>query len=291
MEDYIVRATAADSQIRAFAATTRQVVETARVRHNTSPVATAALGRLLTAGAMMGSMMKNDTDILTLQIRGNGPIEGITVTADSHANVKGYVGNPDVMLPPRNGKLDVGGAVGVGLLTVIKDMGLKEPYSGQTILVSSEIAEDLTYYFANSEQVPSSVGLGVLMEKDNTVRCAGGFIIQMMPFAKEQTICRLEENLKKVSSVTSLLNQGYTPEQLLEVLFEGLGLEVTDTVPAQFCCNCSKERVEHAVASIGRKEIQDMIQDGEDIEVKCHFCNTAYRYTVEELREIIKRSK
>ncbi|MEH2948542.1 Hsp33 family molecular chaperone HslO [Sporofaciens sp. JLR.KK001] len=291
MEDYIVRATAADSQIRAFAATTRQVVETARVRHNTSPVATAALGRLLTAGAMMGSMMKNDTDILTLQIRGNGPIEGITVTADSHANVKGYVGNPDVMLPPRNGKLDVGGAVGVGLLTVIKDMGLKEPYSGQTILVSSEIAEDLTYYFANSEQVPSSVGLGVLMEKDNTVRCAGGFIIQMMPFAKEQTICRLEENLKKVSSVTSLLNQGYTPEQLLEVLFEGLGLEVTDTVPAQFCCNCSKERVEHAVASIGRKEIQEMIQDGEDIEVKCHFCNTAYRYTVEELREIIKRSK
>ena len=291
MEDYIVRATAADSQIRAFAATTRQVVETARVRHNTSPVATAALGRLLTAGAMMGSMMKNDTDILTLQIRGNGPIEGITVTADSHANVKGYVGNPDVMLPPRNGKLDVGGAVGVGLLTVIKDMGLKEPYSGQTILVSSEIAEDLTYYFANSEQVPSSVGLGVLMEKDNTVRCAGGFIIQMMPFAREQTICRLEENLKKVSSVTSLLNQGYTPEQLLEVLFEGLGLEVTDTVPAQFYCNCSKERVEHAVASIGRKEIQEMIQDGEDIEVKCHFCNTAYRYTVEELREIIKRSK
>ncbi len=291
MEDYIVRATAADSQIRAFAATTRQVVETARVRHNTSPVATAALGRLLTAGAMMGSMMKNDTDMLTLQIRGNGPIEGITVTADSHANVKGYVGNPDVMLPPRNGKLDVGGAVGVGLLTVIKDMGLKEPYSGQTILVSSEIAEDLTYYFANSEQVPSSVGLGVLMEKDNTVRCAGGFIIQMMPFAKEQTICRLEENLKKVSSVTSLLNQGYTPEQLLEVLFEGLGLEVTDTVPVQFCCNCSKERVEHAVASIGRKEIQEMIRDGEDIEVKCHFCNTAYRYTVEELREIIKRSK
>ncbi len=291
MEDYIVRATAADSQIRAFAATTRQVVETARVRHNTSPVATAALGRLLTAGAMMGSMMKNDTDMLTLQIRGNGPIEGITVTADSHANVKGYVGNPDVMLPPRNGKLDVGGAVGVGLLTVIKDMGLKEPYSGQTILVSSEIAEDLTYYFANSEQVPSSVGLGVLMEKDNTVRCAGGFIIQMMPFAKEQTICRLEENLKKVSSVTSLLNQGYTPEQLLEMLFEGLGLVVTDTVPAQFYCNCSKERVEHAVASIGRKEIQEMIRDGEDIEVKCHFCNTAYRYTVEELREIIKRSK
>ena len=291
MEDYIVRAVAADQQVRAFAAATRGLVETARVRHKTSPVATAALGRLLSAGAMMGSMMKNDTDMLTLQIRSGGPIEGITVTADSHANVKGYVGNPGVMLPPKNGKLDVGGAVGVGLLQVIKDMGLKEPYSGQTVLVSSEIAEDLTYYFANSEQVPSSVGLGVLMEKDNTVRCAGGFIIQMMPHATESTICRIEENLKKVPSVTAMLDKGYTPEQLLEVLFDGLGLEITDRMPARFYCNCSKERVEQAVVSIGRKEIQEMIRDGEDIEVKCHFCNTAYRYTVEELKEILKRSK
>ena len=286
MKDYIVRATAADNQIRAFAATTTQVVEIARQHHNTSPVATAALGRLLTAGAMMGSMMKNDTDMLTLQIRGDGPIQGITVTADSHANVKGYV-----VLPPKNGKLDVGGAVGIGLLQVIKDMGLKEPYSGQTILVSSEIAEDLTYYFANSEQVPSSVGLGVLMEKNNTVRCAGGFIIQLMPFAEEKTISQLEENLKNVTSVTALLDQGYTPEQLLETLLGNLGLEITDTVPTQFYCNCSKERVEQAVVSIGRKEIQEMIDDGEDIEVKCHFCNTAYRYTVDELKNIIKRSK
>lgn len=291
MKDYIVRATAADNQIRAFAATTTQVVEIARQHHNTSPVATAALGRLLTAGAMMGSMMKNDTDMLTLQIRGDGAIQGITVTADSHANVKGYVGNPDVVLPPKNGKLDVGGAVGIGLLQVIKDMGLKEPYSGQTILVSSEIAEDLTYYFANSEQVPSSVGLGVLMEKNNTVRCAGGFIIQLMPFAEEKTISQLEENLKNVTSVTALLDQGYTPEQLLETLLGNLGLEITDTVPTQFYCNCSKERVEQAVVSIGRKEIQEMIDDGEDIEVKCHFCNTAYRYTVDELKNIIKRSK
>ena len=291
MKDYIVRATAADNQIRAFAATTTQVVEIARQHHNTSPVATAALGRLLTAGAMMGSMMKNDTDMLTLQIRGDGPIQGITVTADSHANVKGYVGNPDVVLPPKNGKLDVGGAVGIGLLQVIKDMGLKEPYSGQTILVSSEIAEDLTYYFANSEQVPSSVGLGVLMEKNNTVRCAGGFIIQLMPFAEEKTISQFEENLKNVTSVTALLDQGYTPEQLLETLLGNLGLEITDTVPTQFYCNFSKERVEQAVVSIGRKEIQEMIDDGEDIEVKCHFCNTAYRYTVDELKNIIKRSK
>ena len=291
MTDYIVRATAANNQIRAFAATTREMVETAREHHGTSPVATAALGRLLTAGAMMGSMMKNDTDMLTLQVRGDGPLGGITVTADSQGNAKGYVLNPEAMMPPKNGKLDVGGAVGIGLLNVIKDMGLKEPYVGQTILVTSEIAEDLTYYFANSEQVPSSVGLGVLMEKNNTVRCAGGFIIQLMPFAEEKTISQLEENLKNVTSVTALLDQGYTPEQLLETLLGNLGLEITDTVPTQFYCNCSKERVEQAVVSIGRKEIQEMIDDGEDIEVKCHFCNTAYRYTVDELKNIIKRSK
>lgn len=277
--------------MRAFAATTKNLVEVARQHHNTSPVATAALGRTLTAGAIMGSMMKNDTDMLTLQIRGDGPIEGITVTADSHANVKGYVGNPDVMLPPKNGKLDVGGAVGIGLLQVIKDMGLKEPYVGQTILVSSEIAEDLTYYYASSEQVPSSVGLGVLMNKDNTVRCAGGFIIQLMPFATEETISQLEENLKDVTSVTDFLDKGYTPEQMLEKLIGHLDLEITDTIPTQFYCNCSKERVEQAVASIGRKDIQEMINEGKDIEVKCHFCNTAYNYTVEDLKAILKRSK
>lgn len=291
MKDYIVRATAANGQVRVFAATTREVVETAREHHNTSPVATAALGRLLTAGAMMGSMMKNDTDMLTIQIRGDGPLGGITVTADSHANVKGYVNNPDVVLPPKNGKLDVGGAVGIGLIQVIKDLGLKEPYSGQTILVTSEIAEDLTYYFANSEQVPSSVGLGVLMEKDNTVKCAGGFIIQMMPFATDETISQIEENLKHVTSVTNLLEQGYTPEQLLETLLGNVGLEITDTIPTQFYCNCSKERVEQAVVSVGKKDIQEMIDEGKPIEVKCFFCNTAYQYTVEELKQIIKRSR
>ncbi len=291
MKDYIVRATAADKQIRAFAVTSRELVETARQHHNTSPVATAALGRLLTAGAMMGSMMKNEKDVLTLQISADGPIEGITVTADSAANVKGYVGNPDVMLPPKNGKLDVGGAVGIGLLNVIKDMGLKEPYVGNTILVTSEIAEDLTYYFANSEQIPSSVGLGVLMNKDNTVKCAGGFIIQVMPFAEEKTIALIEENLKNVTSVTAMLDKGYTPEQILEELLGNVGFEVTDTISTQFYCNCSKERVEHAVASIGRKDIQEMIDDGKDIEVKCHFCNSSYNYTVEDLKNIIKRSR
>lgn len=291
MKDYIVRATAANGQVRAFAAITRETVEEARQHHGTSPVATAALGRLLTAGTMMGSMMKNETDMLTLQVRGDGPIGGITVTADSKGDVKGYVENPDVMLPPKNGKLDVGGAVGIGLLQVIKDMGLKEPYSGQTILVSSEIAEDLTYYFANSEQVPSSVGLGVLMEKDNTVKTAGGFIIQMMPFAEDATISQIEENLKLVTSVTELLDKGYTPEQLLEELLGNVGLEITDTMLTRFYCNCSKERVEQAVASVGKKDIQEMINDGKPIEVKCHFCNTAYHYSVEELKNILKRSK
>ena len=290
MKDYIVRATVGDGQIRAFAATTGNLVEEARKRHDTSPVATAALGRLLTAGAMMGGMMKNETDVLTLQIKGDGPLGGITVTADAKGDVKGYVDHPEAMMPPKNGKLDVGGAVGIGLLNVIKDMGLKEPYVGQTILETSEIAKDLTYYYMNSEQVPSSVGLGVLMNKDNTVKCAGGFIIQLMPFAEDATIDKLEENLKNVTSVTELLDHGCTPEGLLEALLGNLGIEVLDTLPTQFHCNCSKERVEKAVASVGREDLQAMIDDGEDIEVKCDFCNSTYKYTVDELKEILKES-
>lgn len=292
MNDYIVRATAANSQIRAFAATTRNVVETARAAHNTSPVATAALGRLLTAGAMMGSMMKNDTDILTLQIKCNGPIQGLTVTADVKGNVKGYVENPNVMLPPSpKGKLDVAAALDLGVLSVIKDMGLKEPYVGQTILATSEIAEDLTYYFATSEQVPSSVGLGVLMEKDNTVKQAGGFIVQVMPFVDDAVVDKLEANIKNIESVTSMLDQGYTPEKILETVLEGMDIEYTDTMPTQFECNCSKERVEKALISIGRKDIQEMINDGKEIEMHCHFCNTSYQFSVEELKEILKRSR
>ena len=291
MKDYIVRATAGDGQVRAFAATTGNLVEEARRRHNTSPVATAALGRLLTAGAMMGSMMKNDTDVLTLQIKGDGPLGGITVTADAKANVKGFVENPDAMLPPKNGKLDVGGAVGIGLLNVIKDMGMKEPYVGQTILQTSEIAEDLTYYFATSEQVPSSVGLGVLMNKDNTVHCAGGFIVQVMPFVTDEVLSRLEENIQKISSVTQMLDDGHTLEQMLERVLEGLDIEITDTIPANFSCNCSHERIEKAIISIGKKDIQSMIDEGKEVEVKCHFCNTAYKFSVEELKEILKHAK
>lgn len=292
MTDYIIRASAADNQIRAFAATTRELVEYARTVHNTSPVATAALGRLLTAGTMMGSMMKGDKDILTLQIKGGGPIGGITVTADTKGRVKGYAYHPEVMLPPSSkGKLDVGGAVGAGMLTVIKDLGLREPYVGQTHLVSGEIAEDLTYYFATSEQVPSSVALGVLMNKDNTVRRAGGFIIQLMPFAEEEVIERLEAKISTLDGITKLLDQEMNPEMILEYLLGDFGLEILDRVPAVFECNCSKERVEKAVVSIGQKDIQEMIDDNEPIEVNCHFCNRHYIFTVEELKELLPKSR
>lgn len=292
MSDYIVRATAADAQIRAFACTTRDLTEKARAAHNTSPVVTAALGRLLGAGAMMGSMLKGEKDILTLQIKGDGPVNGLTVTADSRGNVKGYAHVPDVILPANAlGKLDVGGAVGSGFLSVIKDLGLKEPYVGQTELQTGEIAEDLTYYFAVSEQVPSCVGLGVLMERDNTVRRAGGFIVQLMPFAEEAVIERLEENLKTLDPVTSMLDAGNTPEQILQIVLAGLEPEVTDTLPCDFVCNCDKARVEKALISIGRAELQDMIDEGREIEVNCHFCNHNYVFSVEELRDLYRRSK
>lgn len=292
MSDYIVRATAADNQIRAFAITSRDLVEKARQIHNTSPVATAALGRSLSAGAMMGSMMKGEQDLLTLQIRGDGPLGGITVTADSKAQVKGYVNEPAVLIPANaKGKLDVSGAIGNGVLQVIRDLGMKEPYVGQTELQTGEIAEDLTYYFATSEQVPSSVGLGVLLNRDNTVRQAGGFIIQLMPYTEEKVIDALEKRLAGVNSVTELLDRGLTPEGILEELLGEFELTINDTIPTAFSCNCSKERVEKAIISIGSKEIRDMIRDGKPIEVKCHFCNEAYTFTIEELKEILIKAK
>lgn len=287
--DYIVRATAANHQLRAFAITSRNMVEEARKIHNTSPVATAAIGRLLTAAGMMGSMMKGEKDVLTLQIECGGPIGGITVTADSNANVKGYVIHPDVILPPNaQGKLDVSGALGPGFLNVIKDIGMKEPYNGQTHLVSGEIAEDLTYYYATSEQTPSSVGLGVLMDKENFVKQAGGFIIQVMPNTEDEVIDKLEENLKNITSVTEMLEKGMTPEQLLEEILKGFDIQIMDNIPAQYKCNCSKERVSRAIASIGRKDIQEMIDDGEPIEVNCQFCNSHYKFDIDELKELIK---
>lgn len=287
MTDYIVRATAADSSIRAFAINAKEMVETAREHHDTTPVMTAALGRLLCGAAMMGSMMKGEKDLLTLQIQCSGPAQGLTVTADSAGNVKGYAVNPKVELPLNDkGKLDVGGALDLGILSVIKDMGLKEPYVGQCQLQTGEIAEDLTYYFATSEQIPSAVGLGVLVNPDGSVRQAGGFIIQLMPFTSDDVVERLEKRIAEIDSVTQMLERGLTPEQILEEILGEFGLEITDTLPAQFKCDCSKERISKALATISKKDMDDIINDGESIEVKCQFCNTAYKFEVEELKEI-----
>ena len=287
MSDRIVRATAANAQIRIFAADTKDTVETARMKHQTTPVATAALGRLLTAGAMMGTMLKGADDLLTLKITGDGPLGGIVVTADANADVKGYVGNPNADLPLNaKGKLDVSGAVGKGRLDIIRDMGLKEPYVGQTPLISGEIAEDLTFYFANSEQVPSSVGLGVLVDRDYTVKRAGGFIVQLLPNASDEVIDRLEENLSKIKSVTAFFENGLSAEDLICVICEGMDPEITDTIPVRFYCNCSRERVEKALISIGHKELDDMIADGKEVNLNCGFCNTDYTFSVEDLKRI-----
>ncbi len=288
MSDYIVRATAADASIRAFAVNAKEMVETARVNHGTSPVMTAALGRLLAAGAMMGSMMKGEKDVLTLQIQCSGPAKGLTVTADSKGNVKGFVSNPNVDLPPNaEGKLNVGGALDLGVLSVIKDMGLKEPYVGQCQLQTGEIAEDLTYYFATSEQVPSAVGLGVLVDKDG-VKQAGGFIIQLMPFTEDAVIDKLEKRISEIDTVTNMLERGLSPEGILEEILGDFELEITDTLETRFYCDCSKEKVSKALASISKKDLDDIINDGESIEVKCQFCDKAYTFGIDELKEIRK---
>ncbi|MBO5303254.1 MAG: Hsp33 family molecular chaperone HslO [Lachnospiraceae bacterium] len=289
MSDYIARATAANGQIRAFAITSRDLVEKARVHHNTSPIMTAALGRLLSGAVMMGTMMKGEKDLLTIQIQGSGPAKALTVTADAKGHVKGYPEVADVVLPPNaQGKLNVGGALGLGVMSVIKDLGMKDPYIGQIALQTGEIADDLTYYFATSEQIPSSVGLGVLMNKDNTVKQAGGFIIQLMPFTDEETIDKLEKQIANMTSVTALLEKGDSPEMLLKEVLGDIDFEVTDTIPVEFRCDCSKERIAKSLATISKKDLDEMIADGEGIEVKCHFCNTAYNFDTEELKEIRK---
>jgi molecular chaperone Hsp33 len=288
MSDYIVRATAANNQIRAFAATTTNMVEEARERHNTSPLVSAALGRLMTAASIMGSMLKNEKDLLTLQIRGDGPIQGLVVTSDANGNVKGYPFNSVVDLPLKeNGKLDVSGGLGNGILNIIKDIGLKDPYVGQTHLVSGEIAEDLTYYFATSEQVPSAVGLGVLVDRDYTIKQSGGFIVQLLPNADEEIINHLEERIKKMPPITNLMNEGKKPEDILNVLLEDMEPQILDEIPTRFHCNCTKERVEKALISIGKEEINEMINEEETIELNCHFCNEKYLFTVEELKKLV----
>lgn len=290
MSDYIIRATAANNQVRAFVATTKELVDKARELHKTTPVATAALGRLMTAASIMGSMLKNDKDLMTLQIKGDGPIGGITVTVDSKANVKGYVRNSDVNIPLKvNGKLDVSGAIGQGTMQIIKDIGLKDPYTGQINLVSGEIAEDLTYYFASSEQVPSIVALGVLVDRDYSVKQSGGIIIQLLPGADEEIIAMLENNLKKVTSITKMLEEGKSPKEILDIFLEGMEIEILEKIDTQFKCNCSKEKVEKALISIGRKDIQEIIEENEVAELKCHFCSKNYHFTIKEMQDILKR--
>ena len=289
MKDYLVRATAADAQIRAFAVTSGSLVEYARSAHNTSPVVTAALGRLMTGAVMMGSMLKGKEDMLTLQIHGAGPVHGLTVTADSLGNVKGYADRPQAMMPPNHlGKLDVGGVIGAGVLTVMKDMGLKEPYASTIELKTGEIGDDLTYYFAASEQVPSSVALGVLMNQNNTVRQAGGFIVQLMPFTPDEVIDRLEERLSGLSPVTAMLEAGNTPEEILELVLGEFGVTVTDRMPVSFQCNCSRERVEKVLLSLGKKELEELAAEGKEVELHCHFCNQKYAFSVEEVESLMK---
>ncbi len=297
MSDYIIRGTAGKGRVRFFAAATRDLVEKARQLQGTTRVTTAALGRLLTGGAMMGAMCKNEKDVLTLQIRCDGPIGGLVVTADASANVKGYVLYPGVELPPKaNGKLDVGGALGSGILYVIKDIGLKEPYIGQTELVTGEIAEDITRYFAVSEQVPTAVALGVLVDRDDSVKQAGGFIIQMLPedsmseeerIRMEAMIDVLESRLAAFASVTSLMEEGMTPEQMMEALFQDYDMVIHDRIDTRYFCDCSRERVENAIASLGKKELQEMIDEKKPIEVNCQFCNKHYSFGVDDLKQLI----
>lgn len=288
--DYMIRATAANDRVRVFAVTTKDIVEKARKIHNTSPVATAALGRLLTAASMMGPMMKGDKDLLTLIINGDGPIGGITVTADSKGDVKGFVNEPNVLIHAKpNGKLDVSGAIGTGKLTVIKDLGLKEPYTGTVDLVSGEIAEDITYYFTASEQVPSSVGLGVLLDRENFVKQAGGFILQLMPDTTDEVITALEKNLSKIRSVTELLEEGNTPEDIAKMLLEGFeDFHILQKTDVQFKCSCSRDRMAKALISIGEKEIRSIIEEGKPAELKCQFCQSAYEFSIEEMKEMLK---
>lgn len=292
MKDYILRATAAEEHIRAFAIRSNEMVEYARQRHQSSPVVTAALGRLLSAGAMMGVMMKGEKDVLTIMMKGDGPVGSLTVTADSHGNVKGYADNPVVIIPPNYaGKLDVGAAIGYGELTVIKDMGMKEPYVSQVPLGTSEVAEDLTYYFAKSEQTPSAVALGVLMSAENTVAQAGGFIIQMMPNVSDEIVDALEKKLSSIRSVTDMMEDGMGPEEILQEILGEFDLVINEKLDTQFSCNCSKEHVARALISMGKEELQKIIDDQEPITVNCHFCNTDYTYSVDEIKELLEFAK
>ncbi len=291
MSDYVIRGMAGGGQIRAFAASTRGLTEEARRRHNSSPVITAAVGRLMTAAAILGIQCKDDADKLTLIVKGDGPAGSLYAVANSRGDVKGFAENPQVLLHARaDGKLDVGGAVGKGELTVITDLGLKEPHVGTCALVNGEIAEDLTYYYAVSEQTPSSVSLGVLMNRDNTVAQAGGFMLQLMPGASDEMAAALEQKVLSAPSVTTWLSEGLTAEDILHRLLDDFGLELTEKRDVAFRCDCSRERMESVLVGLGRHELLDLMLTRETVEVHCDYCNTTYSFTRPELKELFKRN-
>lgn len=289
MNDYIVNAITSDGAIRVIAAATTNLCEEARRIHDFSPTASAAVGRALTAAAMIGSTLKGDNDTLTLQFKGNGPIKRIIAVSDSRANVKGYAQVPWVDLPLKpNGHLDVGGAVGKnGHLSVIRDFGLKEPYAGQVELVSGEIAEDLTYYYAKSEQIPSAVALGVAVDRDIHVKSAGGFIIQLLPGAMDEDIDKIERAIADVGEVTKLIDDGKSPRDIVEMLLQGYEIEFFDEMEPKYRCDCSRERMERALISLGRDELTDMLHENGGAEVGCQFCGRKHTFTGDDLMEMI----
>ena len=288
--DYLIRQSAANGTIRAFAITARDTVDEARIKHNTTPVVTAAIGRVIMAASMMSAMEKSDDALLTIQISGDGPVRGITATASPRGVLKIYPEENSVIIPPKyKGKLDVGGAIGTGILRVLREESKgAEPYIGTVNLVSGEIAEDITYYFAQSEQIPSSVGLGVLVDKDHSVAHSGGFIVQLMPDASEESIYTLENNIKKLLPVTQLLSDGMTPEDILDSVLSGLSNSTIEKKPVSYCCDCSADRFLHALATLPEKDISDIINDAKPIEVRCHFCNKKYTFSTDDLRNILE---
>jgi len=288
MKDYCLRATAANGKIRAFAASSKFLADKAAAMHKTTPVATAALGRLLTAAAIMGLMSGNEDDLITISIKGDGPISGVLATSDGRGRVKGYANNPQVDIPNKpNGKLDVGRAVGMGNITVIKDLRLKEPYVGKLELISGEIAEDVAGYFAISEQIPSILSLGVLVDRDQTVKQAGGFLIQLMPGYDEDLIDKLEAKMQDFPAITTLLEEGKTPENVLEMLLGEFGYEITETADIEYYCNCDKDRVTGAIISIGKDELVKIIEEDGKAEINCHFCDKQYHFDKDELVKML----
>ncbi|SFU60473.1 molecular chaperone Hsp33 [Clostridium sp. DSM 8431] len=293
MKDKIVRGTAKDGMIRVIGGITTNMVNDGTSVHECSPVSSAALGRMLTMGALMGTDLKSEKEVVTLKINGGGPANGITVTAHNDGSVKGFIGNPHVALPlNEKGKLDVGGAVGTnGILYVIKDLGLKDPYVGQVPIHSGEIAEDFTYYYTVSEQTPSAVSLGVLVDTDLSIKAAGGFIIQMMPDADPLLADVLMYRLEEIPSITTMITQGKTIEEILEYIFEDMDLKLEEANEPKYVCDCSRERVEKALISIGEKELTDIYKDNKDEEVVCHFCNKKYIFTPEDIKELLEKAK